>query len=62
MDLRTNTAGKPENDPNRRPLRTRRVRCGRAVPCPGDVRAEVGDDHHELAELLVKTDGRNNEK
>ena len=41
---------------------TRRLRCGRAVPYPGDVRAEVGDDHHELVKFLVKTDRKNDEK
>ena len=35
------------------------LRHGRAAPYPGDVRAEVGDDHHELTELLMKTDQKN---
>jgi len=56
MDPRTNIAGKPKIDPNRRPRRTRRLRRDRAAPYLGDIRAEVGEIHHELVELLMKTD------
>ena len=61
-DPRTNTASKLEIDPNQRPRGTRRLRRGKAVPCPGDVRAEFGEDHYELMKLLVKTDRRIDKK
>ena len=61
-DPRTNTTEKPKIDLNQCPPGTRRLRRDRAAPCPGDVRAEVGEIHHELTELLVKTDRKNDEK